>query len=53
MSTPVFDRMIRFPQSGEVTSFVEYMTSAYQEIRNMMKKGLDERRKTMKHKEFQ
>ena len=42
ISTPIFDRVIRSRQTGEVTSFAEYMATAYQEIRKMMEEGLDE-----------
>ena len=42
ISTPIFDRAIRSRQTGEVTSFAEYMATAYQEIRKMMEEGLDE-----------
>jgi nucleotide-binding universal stress UspA family protein len=45
ISTPIFDRAIRSPQSGEITSFAEYMTTAYNEIRKMMEEGLAERKK--------
>lgn len=47
ISTPVFDRAIRSPQTGEVTSFAEYMATVYQEIRNMMQKGLEERKRNI------
>jgi nucleotide-binding universal stress UspA family protein len=45
ISTPVFDRAIRSPRTGEVTSFAEYMTAIYQEIRDTMQKGLDQRKR--------
>lgn len=45
ISIPVFDRAIRSPKTGEMTSFAEYMASAYQQISNMMKERLDERRR--------
>ena len=45
ISTPIFDRAIRSRQTGEVTSFAEYMATAYQEIRKMMEEGLDERKR--------
>ena len=45
ISTPVFDRVIRSPGTGEVISFAEYMTKVYQEIRDTMQKGLDERKR--------
>jgi nucleotide-binding universal stress UspA family protein len=47
ISTPVFDRAIRSPRTGEVTSFAEYMATVYQEIRNTMQKGLDERKRNI------
>lgn len=48
ISTPVFDRAIRSPRTGEMTSFAEYMTIVYQEIRDSMQKGLDERKRKIK-----
>ena len=47
ISTPVFDRAIRSPRTGEMTSFAEYMSIVYQEIRDRMQKGLDERKKNI------
>ena len=44
ISTPVFDGAIRSPRTGEMTSFAEYMTAIYQEIRDRMQKGLNERK---------
>ena len=44
ISTPVFDGAIRSPRTGEMTSFAEYMTALYQEIRDRMQKGLNERK---------
>lgn len=45
ISTPVFDRAIRSPRTGEMTSFAEYMTTMYQQIRDSMQKGLGERKR--------
>lgn len=45
ISTPVFDGAIRSPRTGEMTSFAEYMTAIYQEIRDRMQKGLNERKR--------
>ena len=53
ISTPIFDRAIRSPQSGEVTSFAEYMTTAYNEIKKMMEEGLVKEKESLKHKGFQ
>lgn len=45
MSTPIFDRLIRSPETGEVTSFTEYMTYLYQEQMHAMREKLDERKR--------
>jgi nucleotide-binding universal stress UspA family protein len=45
MSTPIFDRLIRSPKTGEVTSFTEYMTYLYQEQMHAMREKLDERKR--------
>lgn len=45
MSTPIFDRLIRSPKTGEVTSFTEYMTNLYQEQMHAMREKLDERKR--------
>ena len=53
ISTPVFDGAIRSPRTGEMTSFAEYMTTIYQEIRDRMQKGLTKEKEKLKHREFQ
>ena len=43
--TPIFSRVIRSPETGEVITFSEYMISIYQEMESEMREKLEYKKK--------
>ena len=50
--TPIFSRVIRSPQTGEVITYSEYMVALYQEMESEMRKRLEERKKNTANMNF-
>jgi nucleotide-binding universal stress UspA family protein len=50
--TPIFSRVIRSPQTGEVITYSEYMVALYQEMESEMRKILEERKEKYSKYEF-
>ena len=50
--TPIFSRVIRSPQTGEVITYSEYMVALYQEMESEMRKRLEERKEKYSKYEF-
>jgi nucleotide-binding universal stress UspA family protein len=50
--TPIFSRVIRSPETGEVITYSEYMVSLYQEMESEMRKRLEERKEKYSKYEF-